>query len=212
MEKQLPKNWIKTTLGDISEWSSGGTPKRGNLEYYGGNIPWIKTGDLNNNIVFEVKEYLTEKGLKNSSAKIFPKGSVGLAMYGATIGKTGIFGIDAATNQACAVATPYFEMNKFLHYFLKSQKQNFIDKGKGGAQPNISQTVIKAHVINLPPLPEQKRIVEKLDKLFNQLEIIKANLDNIPLLLNDFRQQVLTKAVVGDLTGKNGQIDHHFPV
>lgn len=200
MEKQLPKNWTECTLGDIADWSSGGTPNRGISEYYGGDIPWVKTGDLNDNIITEVKEYLTEKGIQNSSAKIFPKGSVGLAMYGATIGKTGLFGIDAATNQACAVAIPFFEMNKFLHLFLKSEKQNFIDKGKGGAQPNISQAVIKSHPIALPPLPEQHRIVAKIDAFFTQLETIKTSMANIPLLLKDFRQQVLTQAVTGKLT------------
>ncbi|GAA3559482.1 restriction endonuclease subunit S [Snuella lapsa] len=196
----LPKTWVETTLGEIAEWSSGGTPKKGISSYYGGDIPWIKTGDLNDGIVTEVSEYLTQEGINNSSAKIFPKDSVGIAMYGATIGKTGIFGIDAATNQACAVAKPYLGMNRFLHLYLKSQKQNFIDKGKGGAQPNISQTVIKAHKISLPPLPEQERIVAKLDVLFGQLDQMKQSLERIPQLLANFKQQVLSQAVTGKLT------------
>ena len=200
MEKKLPHNWVETTLGDIAEWSSGGTPKRGNSNYYNGDIPWIKTGDLNNSLVSEVKEYITEEGLNNSSAKLFPKGSIGIAMYGATIGKTGVFGMEAATNQACGVAMPYLRMNTFLHYLLKSQKQAFIDKGKGGAQPNISQTVIKAHKIGFPPLPEQERIVAKLDGLFAHLEEVKTRLDKVPQLLKDFRQSVLTQAVTGKLT------------
>src|SRR5690606_28963390 len=122
-------------------------------------------------------------GLKNSSAKVFPIGSVVLAMYGATIGKTGILDFDAATNQACAVATTHFNMNKLLFLFLKSEKEKFIEKGKGGAQPNISQTVIKSHNILPPPLPEQERLVAKLDKLFAQHEKIKKALDRIPQLL-----------------------------
>lgn len=200
MEEKLPQNWVKTSLGEIAEWSSGGTPKRSVKAYYGGDIPWVKTGDLNDTIVTEVSEYLTEEGIKNSSAKVFPKDSIGIAMYGATIGKTGVFGMDAATNQACAVTIPYFGMNKFLHYFLKSQKQNFIDKGKGGAQPNISQLVIKTHRISLPPLKEQQRIVAKLDTLFTNLDSIKTRLANIPIILKNFRQAVLNQALTGKLT------------
>ena len=200
-EEKLPKNWISATLGEVAKWSSGGTPKRSNKSYYGGNIPWIKTGDLNNKIVTEANEFLTEAGIKNSSAKLFPKGSVGIAMYGATIGKTALFGIDAATNQACAVAQTYDGVsNEFLHYYLKSEKQNFIDKGKGGAQPNISQTIIKAHPIPLPPLPEQHRIVAKLDALMARVAVLEAGLARIPQLLADFRQSVLSKAVTGELT------------
>ena len=200
-EEKLPKNWISATLGEVAKWSSGGTPKRSNKSYYGGNIPWIKTGDLNNKIVTEANEFLTEAGIKNSSAKLFPKGSVGIAMYGATIGKTALFGIDAATNQACAVAQTYDGVsNEFLHYYLKSEKQNFIDKGKGGAQPNISQTIIKAHPIPRPPLPEQHRIVAKLDALMARVAVLEAGLARIPQLLADFRQSVLSKAVTGELT------------
>ena len=200
MEK-LPKGWVDTNLGEIAIWGSGGTPKRGEKSYYGGNIPWLKTGDLNNAIMEKASEYITEEGLKNSSAKLFPKNSIAIAMYGATIGKTGILGINASTNQACAVAQPHKGIiNIFLHYYLKREKQNFIDKGKGGAQPNISQTVIKAHPFPLPPLPEQKRIVAKLDKLFGHLDQLKTRLDKIPQLLKDFRQSILTQAVTGKLT------------
>lgn len=200
MEKQLPKNWVECTLGEIAEWGSGGTPSRGISEYYNGTIPWLKTGDLNDELITKVNEYITELGLKNSSAKLFPKDSVVIAMYGATIGKTGILGFDSTTNQACAVAIPYLNMNKFLFLLLKSEKDNFIEKGKGGAQPNISQAVIKSHKFLLPPLAEQNRIVAKLDTLFAQLETIKTSMAKIPVLLKEFRQQVLTQAVTGKLT------------
>jgi type I restriction enzyme S subunit len=197
----LPENWIETTLGEVALWGSGGTPNRNISEYYGGKIPWFKTGELNEGIVTEAEEYLTDDGLKNSSAKIFPKGSIMIAMYGATIGKCAILGVDGSTNQACAVAQPRKEVEPlYLFHYLRSQKQNIIDKGKGGAQPNISQTVIKEHPIPLPPLPEQKRIVAKLDNLFAHHEELKARLQNIPTLLKQFRQAVLTQAVTGKLT------------
>lgn len=201
MEKKLPKRWVETKLGVVAEWGSGGTPNRSEPNYYNGTIPWIKTGDLNDSIIFEASEYITELGVKKSSAKLFPKGSIIVAMYGATIGKTAKLGIDATTNQACAVAQAYkIVIPEFLHYFLKAEKQEFIDKGKGGAQPNISQTVIKEHPFPLPPLPEQQRIVAKLDTLFGHLDALKTRLDRIPQLLKDFRQKVLTQAVTGKLT------------
>jgi type I restriction enzyme S subunit len=200
MEKILPKGWVETTLGEIAEWGSGGTPNRAIADYYNGTIPWVKTGDLNDGLITHSNEFITELGLQKSSAKIFPKGSVVLAMYGATIGKTGILDFDSSTNQACAVAKTFFKMNKFLFFFLKSEKETFIEKGKGGAQPNISQTVIKTHKIALPPLAEQERIVAKLDALFTQHEIMQKALERIPQLLKNFRQQVLTQAVTGKLT------------
>ena len=201
MEKELPIGWIETKLGVIAEWGSGGTPNRSEPNYYNGTIPWVKTGDLNDSIIYQASEYITELGLKKSSAKLFPKGSIIVAMYGATIGKTAKLGFDATTNQACAVAqTSKIVIPEFLHYFLKAEKQEFIEKGKGGAQPNISQTVIKEHPFPLPPLPEQQRIVAKLDTLFGHLDALKTRLDQIPQLLKDFRQKVLTQAVTGKLT------------
>lgn len=197
----LPEGWGLVKLGNVAKWGSGGTPSRSKDEYYGGSIPWFKTGELNDQLLVDSEEHITELGVKKSSAKIFPKGSVAVAMYGATIGRTAIFGVDGSTNQACAVAQPYEIVDRhFLHFFLKSEKQNFIDKGKGGAQPNISQTIIKDHPFPLPPLNEQRRIVAKLDALFAQLDTVKARLERIPTLLKQFRQAVLTQAVTGKLT------------
>tara|TARA_Y100001951_G_C11297957_1_gene277224 strand:+ start:8571 stop:9857 length:1287 start_codon:yes stop_codon:yes gene_type:complete len=195
-------NWTKTTLGEVAKWSSGGTPKRTNNAYYGGSIPWVKTGDLGGRVLNQSSEFITEEGLKNSSAKLFPKGSLGLAMYGATIGKVSIFGIEAACNQACAVAVPDREMihTDFLYYLLKNEKEAFIKKGKGGAQPNISQTIIKAHEITIPSVEEQKRIADKLDSVLAKVEAAQARLDKIPAILKRFRQSVLAAATSGELT------------
>ncbi|HHY0332457.1 TPA: restriction endonuclease subunit S [Vibrio cholerae] len=199
---QLPKGWVETTLDKIATWGSGGTPKRNEPSYYGGDIPWVKTGDLGPKLLKEASEYISRLGLDNSSAKLFPKGSVAIAMYGATIGKTSILDFETSTNQACAVGSPIdgLTSTEFLYYFLASEKQNFIKKGKGGAQPNISQQLIKAHNVMLPPLAEQTRIVEKLDEVLAQVDTIKARLDGIPAILKRFRQSVLAAAVSGKLT------------
>lgn len=187
----LPVEWFETTLEQIAEWGSGGTPSRKNSSYYGGDVPWIKTGDLGEKYVTQATEFITDEAVKNSSAKFFKKGSVIMAMYGATIGKTSILGVDATTNQACAVGTPIATSTEFLYYFLRNEKNSFIAKGKGGAQPNISQQIIKAHTIYLPSLAEQQEIVRQLDSMLAQVEQIKARLDAIPTILKKFRQSVL---------------------
>ncbi|EGT5649880.1 restriction endonuclease subunit S [Cronobacter sakazakii] len=199
---KLPEGWIVTNLQNIANWGSGGTPSRSHDDYYNGNIPWFKTGDLGPKLITEASEYITDVGVKNSSAKYFPKGSVAIAMYGATIGKTSILGIDATTNQACAVGSPIEGITSsiFLYYFLLNEKNSFIKKGKGGAQPNISQAVIKEHPLSLPPYAEQKIIAEKLDTLLAQVESTKARLEQIPQILKRFRQAVLAAAVRGELT------------
>lgn len=199
---ELPEGWVRATLADIAMWGSGGTPSRKNADYYGGEIPWVKTGDLGPRYVTAATEFITEEAVKNSSAKYFPKGSVALAMYGATIGKTSILGIDATTNQACAVGNPIENVTStdYLYYFLKNEKDAFIAKGKGGAQPNISQALIKAHEISLPPLAEQTVIAQTLDTLLAQVDNIKTRLDAIPKILKTFRQSVLAAAVSGKLT------------
>ena len=200
---ELPKGWMLSKLGDLGEWSSGGTPSRKNLEYYGGSIPWVKTGDLNDNYIDFTEEFITEIGLKNSSAKIFPSGTSLLAMYGATIGKTGILRFDAATNQACAAILAKgltTQMIYFLRFFLIYKASDFKEIGQGGAQPNISQTIIKQFPIPIPPLAEQKRIVTKLDSLFAHTRRARQELDHIPKLIERYKQAILSAAFRGDLT------------
>ena len=150
------------TLGDIAKWGSGGTPTSGRKEYYGGEIPWCVIGDLTEGLVLNTRQSITELGLASSSAKIVPEGTILLAMYGASIGRTGVAGRPMATNQAIACGQPNLELvhPDYLLLYLQSQKWKFIDSGKGGAQPNISQTIVKSWPILLPDLQEQKRLVD----------------------------------------------------
>jgi type I restriction enzyme S subunit len=199
---ELPIGWADTTLEKVADWGSGGTPSRSYADYYGGSIPWIKTGELGQGLIVDTEEKITQAALDNSSAKIFPKGSVALAMYGATIGKVAILGIDAATNQACAVGTPVPDITttKYLFHYLASQKAEFVAKGKGGAQPNISQTIIRSWPILLAPMTEQQRIASKLDVLINKVDACRERLDLVPQILKKFREAVLEAAVSGRLT------------
>ncbi|WP_350346571.1 DEAD/DEAH box helicase family protein [Heyndrickxia faecalis] len=146
---------------------------------------------------------ISEEALKKSSAKLFPKDSVAIAMYGATIGKLGILGIDAATNQACAVGVPHFLMDKdFMFYYFFYQRKTLIDLGKGGAQPNISQTIIKDFPHLLPPLKEQKRIVNKIKQLLSKIDEAKRLIEEAKETFELRRAAILDKAFQGELTRK----------
>ena len=176
--EKLPSGWRLANLGMIGAWQSGGTPSRSNKSYYGGSIPWLKTGDLNDGLILDVPERITEEAVANSSAKINPTGSVLIAMYGATIGKLGILTFPATTNQACCACIEFCGITQlFLFYFLLSQRKTFVSKGGGGAQSNISKEIIVNHNISLPPLAEQQRIVQKIEDLFSILDNIQNTLE-----------------------------------
>jgi len=222
---ELVQRFPTKMISEIAETTSGGTPLRNNHEYYNGDIPWLKSGELNDSYIESSEEFITEKGLKNSSAKLLPEGTLLLAMYGATVGKTGITKIKATTNQAICAIFPKGEISQeFLFWFLKQYRYKFINISKGGAQPNISQSVINDTRIPIPNKTVQDQVVsvldsiqktEKLDlsylpeeykgkivKIFNTknsattLESeITCQLD----LLKKLRQQILQDAVQGRL-------------
>ena len=174
---EVPQNWSWITLGKIGKWQSGSTPSRLNKDYYNGDIPWLKTGDLNDGYITHIPEYITEKALNETSVKLNPSGSVLIAMYGATIGKIGILTYPATTNQACCACETFNGIDKeFLFFFLLSHRDEFIKMGGGGAQPNISKEKIINTYIALPPFTEQKRIVSAVRKAFVQLDTIMESL------------------------------------
>jgi len=163
--KKLPKGWRRAKLETVADTSSGGTPRRSTSEYYGGDIPWIKSGELKDGIVEATEETITEEGLRHSSAKLLPAGTLMIAMYGATIGKLGISGIKACTNQAVCSIIPSEQIDReFLFFYLLQIRDDLVSRGAGGAQPNISQTIIRNLKIPLPPLAVQERIVEILQQ------------------------------------------------
>src|SRR5664279_5587630 len=123
---ELPAGWQIAKLGQLGEWTSGGTPSRAHPEYYGGEVPWVKTGDLPDGRIIDVPESVTELGLRNSAAKRLPSGTLLVAMYGATIGKLGILQFEAATNQACAALIAKGKVCDSIAYvfqYLMSQRE-----------------------------------------------------------------------------------------
>ncbi|MFA5893988.1 MAG: restriction endonuclease subunit S [Candidatus Margulisiibacteriota bacterium] len=203
MNETQPNGWVETTLDNIADWGSGGTPKSTEKKYYDGNIPWLIIADLNNGIVTRSNKRITENGLKNSSAKWVEIGAVLIAMYG-SIGKLGIAGIRCTTNQAIAFTTSIWGgiPNWYLFYYLKYQEADLLSMGQGGAQKNISQTILKKYPIPIPPLNEQKRIVAKLDQIMPRIDEVKERLGKVPKIVKRFKQAVLIAAVAGKLTEK----------
>ena len=199
----LPSGWEWCRLGEVGDWGAGATPLRSNTEYYGGNIPWLKTGELNNDIINEAEEHITDKALRECSLRMCSVGDVLIAMYGATIGKLGIAGIEMTTNQACCACTPILISNKFLFYYLMASRQSFIKRSEGGAQPNISRIKLITHLFALPPLEEQKRIVARIEELMPLVEqydkahseLTRLN-DQLP---EQLKKSILQEAIQGKL-------------
>ena len=169
------------------------------MEYYGGSIPWLKTGDLNDGFINSVSEYITKEGFNNSSVVLNPVGSVLIAMYGATIGKLGITNIEVTTNQACCACLPIIIINHYLFYFLMYQKKYFIEKAVGGAQPNISKEKIVATLFPVPPLREQKELVSMINKLISKIDSIASCKNEIENIIAITKSRILDLAIRGKL-------------
>lgn len=200
----IPETWVWIRVGDIGSWGSGATPSRTNPAYYGGSIPWLKTGDLNDGFIKEVPEYITELALEKTSVRLNPVGSVLMAMYGATIGKLGILEIPVTTNQACCACIPYAGMyNKYLFYYLMSMRKTYIGMAEGGAQPNISKEKIVNSILPLPPLEEQKRIVAKIEELLPYVDRYAAAYEKLEQFNDkfpeDMKKSILQYAIQGKL-------------
>ncbi len=190
-------NWIREPLSDICDTTSGGTPSRKVQEYYqNGTIPWVKSGELENNIILDTEEYITEEALANSSAKIFPAGTLLIALYGATIGKLAFLGIPAATNQAvCAIFENKKVSLKYLYYYLLFKRSDLVKQGIGGAQPNISQAILKKLIIPYPvSISDQERIVARIEELFSELDAGVETLQKIKQQIIGYKQSIYTTA------------------
>lgn len=200
----IPESWKWVKVGEIGSWGAGATPPRTNPAYYGGTIPWLKTGDLNDGLINEIPEFITDLALEKTSVRLNPVGSVLMAMYGATIGKLGILEIPATTNQACCACVPYNGIhNRYLFYYLMSMRRTYISMAEGGAQPNISKEKIVNSLFPLPPLAEQKRIVAKIEELLPLVDRYAASYEKLEQFNakfpEDMKKSILQYAIQGKL-------------
>ncbi len=203
--------WTYKKLGEVCETSSGGTPSKSHKEYYeGGTIPWLRSGEVAQGMIYDTELCITELGLEKSSAKLFPVNTVVIAMYGATVGQVGLLKNEMATNQAICGIFPNSKLSpSFLLYCLKSKKSLFLKDAVGGAQPNISQNLIKNTIIPIPPLAEQERIVAELDLLSSIIEKKKTQLKEYDRLaqsifydmFEDYNEQICISNYIASLGG-----------
>lgn len=177
---QVNSKYEIVKIGDLCSTASGGTPLSSKDEYYtNGNIPWLTSGEVANGFISGAKQFITEEGLYNSSAKIFPIDTVVVAMYGATAGQVGILKSAMATNQAvCGILPNERLVPEYLYYILKSLKNKMIVSCVGGAQPNISQKIIRGLEIPLPPIEIQKQIVAEIESYQKIIDGAKQIIDN----------------------------------
>jgi len=175
-KRKLPEGWKWEKLMEICDTQSGGTPSRRVKEYYTGTIPWVKSGELKDGFIYKTEEYITEEAIENSSAKIIPAETLLIALYGATVGKLGILKIDASTNQAiCAISCGEKVNNKYLFYYLLHERKKLLEISFGGAQPNISQDIIKYREIPFPTtLADQLAIASDLERRMAHVEKMRA--------------------------------------
>lgn len=196
---EVPSHWevMKTSLA-FHGIGSGTTPSTSKKEFYDENdgYYWLQTGDLNDGIINETSKKVTKFAISQCNLKFYPKDSIVIAMYGATIGKVGILGIKTATNQACCVLPTNKNMNaKFAFYEFLACKPALLVSAIGGGQPNISQDVIRKQKIVIPPLLEQTAIASYLDKKCTEIDkVISAQQKRIALL-QKLKQSIITHAV-----------------
>ena len=189
-----PKEGIKwSTIGDLFETYSGGTPTKSNKEYYeGGSIPWLRSGEVCQKEITETEMFITEKGLKESSAKYYPENTVVVAMYGATAAQVGILRIKSTSNQAvCGILPNKDFLPEFVYYWFSSIENKLAAQAQGGAQPNISQQKIKKVEIPLYSIIKQQSIVETLDSLKSKVDRLQENYDKISQECDVLKQAIL---------------------
>jgi type I restriction enzyme S subunit len=199
------EGWEEKKLGEVCETGSGGTPLKTHKDYYEhGTIPWLLSGEVSQGEIFQSKNYITEKGLKNSSAKLFPPNTVLVAMYGATAGQVGILRFEASTNQAvCGILPNNKTLPEFIYYCFLSKKDELVAQAVGGAQPNISQIKVKNTIIPLPTLTEQQTIVRQLDALRAETQRLEGVYQQKLADLEELKKSILQKAFAGELTANS---------
>ncbi|MGI6233268.1 MAG: restriction endonuclease subunit S, partial [Prevotella sp.] len=199
---EVPEGWsiIKTSLL-FKLIGSGTTPPKNGMNYAEEGLHWLQTGDLNDGYISDTSKYITESAVEdNSSLTLFPKGSLVIAMYGATIGKIGILDVDSYTNQACCVLGKGKGINiKYSFYAYKAGKTALINESRGGGQPNISQDIIRYFKIPVPSLEEQRAIASYLDTETSKIDARIAKRRRQIELLQEYKQALITDAVTGKI-------------
>ena len=198
---QKGDGWEEKKLGKVWKTGAGGTPLKSKKEYYeNGNIPWLCSGEVKQGNIYSSNKFITQKGLDNSSAKLFPKDTVVIAMYGATAGDVGILRFETSTNQAvCGILPNDILIPEFIYYSFSYRKNELIAQATGNAQPNISQIKIKNTLIPILEKKEQLKIIEELDSLKEQTKQLENHYKQKLKNLEELKKSILQKAFSGEL-------------
>jgi type I restriction enzyme S subunit len=192
----LPKGWRMGSVKDVYKTTSGGTPSRTKEEFYkNGTINWVKSKELNGSFIFGTEEQITQDAVKKSSAKLIPKHSVLLAMYGATVGEYAIVGKETTCNQAiCAVIEKEFPFSYFFEFF-KINRENIIGRASGSAQQNISQALIQQLEILVPPVEIVRKYHKTVENIFNKIESNSLQIRTLTQLRDSLLPKLMSGAV-----------------
>ena len=193
----VPEGWEKRKVGEVCDTTSGGTPSRSKTEFYTGNILWVKTKELNDDFIFDTEEKITDDAIRKSSAKLIPSGSILMAMYGATIGKLGIATKELSCNQACCVFLLSEDdiLRLYLYSWLLNSRMTLISMGKGAAQPNLSQDMIKKLELMIP----SSHLLTIFDSKVKPIYKEKSYLSSQIRLLTEARDRLLPRLMSGEI-------------
>jgi type I restriction enzyme S subunit len=184
--------WQQLPLAEVADTASGGTPRSDVPEYYGGQIPWVQSGEVRVREIVATEKHLTPRGLAQSTARLFPPGTLLVAMYGATAGQVALLGVEAATNQAVCCVTPHPNIEaRFLYYALEGARDRLRAERFGAAQPNLSQQLIRGFVLGIPSLDEQRRIVRVLSAIDRTSEAASRRLLSLRKVFSSALTQLL---------------------
>ncbi len=200
----MPDGWEIVPFSKLYNTSSGGTPSRTQSDFYNGEIPWLKTGELNDSFILDIDEMISERALEKSSAKLFPANTVVIAMYGATIGMLGILSEPSATNQACAVLLPKEQGfgRAFAFFFMKINRKKLITLAQGAAQQNISQAVIGRFPLLRPKVSLVEQFTELTEPILDEILILQRKTK----ILKQTRNLLLPRLMSGKLS-----VEHLLP-
>ena len=192
----IPADWASRPLGELATVGAGGTPSREVQAYWNGAIPWITTSQIDFNRIKAAEQFITKEGLRNSSAKLVPPGTLLLALYGQgkTRGKVGILDIEAATNQACASIVPYASVSgDFLFHFLANRYEAIRNASNSGGQENLSSSIVKSIEVHVPEIREQQAIADVL----SDVDFLLASLDELVAKKRDLKQAAMQQLLTG---------------
>jgi type I restriction enzyme S subunit len=190
----LPSHWRVVSLGEIADTRSGGTPDRTKPEFFGGDVPWVKSGELRDGTLSAAEERLTKLGLAQSNAQVFPSGTLLVALYGATAGRVGMLGMEAATNQAVCAVFPDPEIAEagFVFYWLMHRREQLLGRRHGGAQANLSQSSLRGFLLPVPPIDEQQAICAVLSTVDQKNMAEQQRRDALDVLFRALLSDLMT--------------------